>query len=198
MQPYDFAMIAVMLGTMIFGAWKGMAWQIASLASLAISYFVALRFGAQVAPMFDLKPPLNHFAAMLAIYVVTSLVIWVLFRLIADIIDRVRLKEFDRQLGAAFGLAKGVLLCVVITFFAVTLNEKSRQWVLESRSGYYIARSLHRANGVMPEQLDKVLAPYLDKLENELAPTQNAATAKDPEGPVRGTPAETPATIPGE
>ena len=35
-------------------------------------------------------------------------------------IDRVKLNEFDRQMGALVGFAKGVLLCIAITFFAVT------------------------------------------------------------------------------
>ena len=70
---------------------------------------------------------------MLVLYVVTAGAIWLLFRLVSGIIDRLKLKEFDRQLGALFGLAKGVLYCVIITFFAVTLSEPARQAVLQSR-----------------------------------------------------------------
>ena len=55
---------------------------------------------------------------MLVLYVVTSLAIWLLFRLVSGFIDRLRLKEFDRQLGGVFGAIKGGLWCVVITFFA--------------------------------------------------------------------------------
>ena len=33
-QPYDFVMLAVLVGTTLFGLWKGMAWQMASLASV--------------------------------------------------------------------------------------------------------------------------------------------------------------------
>ena len=54
----------------MFGFWKGMAWQIASLASLVVSYFAALRFSEQLAPMFGDQAPLNRFVAMLAIYIV--------------------------------------------------------------------------------------------------------------------------------
>ena len=56
--------------------------------------------------------------------------IWLVFRLVSGLIDRVRLKEFDRQMGALFGAAKGVLLCVAITFFAVTLSTQARTAVL--------------------------------------------------------------------
>ena len=38
-----------------------MAWQIASLASLVVSYFAALRFSAQLAPYFGEQAPLNRF-----------------------------------------------------------------------------------------------------------------------------------------
>ena len=133
---YDLIMVLVLVGTTIFGFWKGMAWQLASLASLIVSYFGALRFSEQLAPVIKLDPPLNRFVAMLLIYVCSSFIIWMLFRLVAGAIDKVRLESFDRQLGAMFGFAKGVLLCVVITFFAVTfLPQDQGQAIVESQSG---------------------------------------------------------------
>lgn len=170
MQPYDIAMLAVLLVTTLLGAWKGMAWQIASLASLVASYFVAARFSAPLAPMFGDKEPMNRFIAMLVLYLGTSLVIWLAFRLVASLIDRVRLKEFDRQVGGLIGATKGVLLCVVITFFAVTLSADSRQMVLDSRSGYYISVLIDRARPIMPDDLRQVLEPYLKRLDDELDP----------------------------
>jgi len=172
MQPYDIAMLAVLLVTTLLGAWKGMAWQIASLASLVASYFVAAKFSGALAPMFGDKAPMNHFIAMLVLYLGTSLVIWLIFRVVAGMIDRVRLKEFDRQLGGLIGATKGVLLCVVITFFAVTLSADSRQMVLDSRSGYYISVLIDRARPIMPDDLRQVLEPYLKRLDDELDPSQ--------------------------
>jgi membrane protein required for colicin V production len=176
MELYDILMLVVLVGTSVFGAWKGMAWQVASSASLVLSYAIALRFSAQVAPHFGQQAPLNRFIAMAVLYAATSLVIWVAFWIVAGFINRVRLREFDRQMGALFGAAKGVLVCVAITFFAVTLSTKARTAVLHSRSGYYIALLLNRADAVMPKELHDVLDPYLDKLERELDP----ATAPQP------------------
>src|SRR5204862_7823668 len=109
MQNYDLVMIAVLVGATIFGFWKGMAWQIASLASLVVSYFASLKFGEQLAPLFGQQAPLNKFVAMLAIYVGASFIIWTLFRLVSGAIDQIRMESFDKQLGAMFGFAKGVL-----------------------------------------------------------------------------------------
>jgi membrane protein required for colicin V production len=182
-ELYDICMLVVLGGATVFGAWKGMAWQVASTASLVLSYLVALRFSEQLAPRFGDQAPLNRFIAMFVLYMATSLAIWLAFRMVAGVIDRVRLREFDRQMGALFGAAKGVLLCVAITFFAVTLSAKARTAVLDSRSGYMIARLLDRADGVMPRELHDVLDPYLNKLEQQLDPDKQPQTAGTPASP---------------
>ncbi|MEX0586529.1 MAG: CvpA family protein, partial [Pirellulales bacterium] len=137
MQFYDILMVGVLAGATVFGAWKGLAWQAASIASLIVSYFAALRFRDVIAPYVHAEAPWNRFGAMLIIFVAVSLAIWLVFRYVSDAIDRVKLREFDRQLGALVGLAKGVLFCVVITFFAITLAETAREPILKSKSGYY-------------------------------------------------------------
>jgi len=94
----------VLAAATLFGFWKGMAWQLASLASLVVSYFAALRFSPVLAPMFGSQEPFNRFVAMLVVYLVVSLVIWLAFRVVGDAIDRLRLQEFDRQVVAEMGL----------------------------------------------------------------------------------------------
>ena len=168
MSTYDILMLVVLIGCVVFGAWKGMAWQLASLSSFVVSYFVALNFSGQLAPVISDQEPYNRFIAMLVLYLGTSLAIWMAFRIVARVIDRVKLKEFDRQLGALFGGCKGVLLCVVITFFAVTLTASSRGLVLNSRSGHYIALLLDRAHPLIPEGAHEILHPYFEKLEKGL------------------------------
>ena len=165
---YDLAMIAVLLITIALGAYRGLAWQLASLASIVVGYYAALRFAGDVTPLIDLEPPWNWVVAMVAVFAAGSLVVWLVFRLVSGFIDRLRLKEFDKQMGALVGAAKGILWCLVITFFAVTLNERSRGLVLESKSGWYMALLIDRADPLLPENLHAVLGPYLHQLEKEL------------------------------
>ena len=169
-QFYDVVMLAVLVLATLFGLWKGMAWQIASLASLVVSVFVAVRLSGALAPHISAQEPWNRFIAMLVLYLATSAGIWLAFRLVAGIIDRVRLKEFDHQVGALFGMAKGVLLCLVITFFAVTLSESLRQAVLKTYSGRYIAILIKRTSPIMPPEVQKVLGTYIEELDRKLDP----------------------------
>jgi membrane protein required for colicin V production len=199
-QPYDVIMLVVLVGSTLFGIWKGMAWQIASLASVLVSAAVAVHSSAAIAPYFPGQEPWNRFCAMAVLYVVVAAAIWILFRLVSNIIDRVKLKEFDRQLGATIGLAKGVLYCVVITFFAVTLSEPARQQVLASKSGDLIARGIRNANPILPEDIRTYLGKYIDELDEKLhAPPQPIPAPaeqpdKKPDTPPKEAPKESPKT----
>lgn len=169
MQAYDLIMLVVLAMATIFGAIKGFAWQVASLASIVLSYLVAVNFRFDLAKVIQAAPPWNVFLAMLVLYVATSFVIWVGFRLLSGVIDQVRLKEFDRHMGAAFGLAKGLIYCLLITMFAMTLlGPKQQEAICHSRSGFYIASALDSATGVLPRELHDVVGPYLERLDHKL------------------------------
>ncbi len=174
MQAYDLIMLIVIGMATIFGAIKGFAWQVASLASILISYLVAYRFKGQVAEMIRAAPPWNQFLAMLILYVGTSFVIWVGFRLLSGAIDQVKLKEFDRHIGAAFGLGKGFIYCLLITMFAMSLlGPKQQTAICQSRSGYYITSALDKGVGILPKEIHDVVGPYLRQLDEKLKNGQN-------------------------
>jgi membrane protein required for colicin V production len=169
METYDLIMLAVLAVATILGACKGLAWQVASVASIFASYYVAYRFRTPVAQQIRVEAPWNTFAAMLVLYLGCSLVIWLAFRLISGLLDNLKLKDFDRHAGATLGLARGVLWCVIITLFAVTLlGESSRQAIVRSRSGHYIAKLLDRSEAIMPEEIHQVLDPYVRTLDERL------------------------------
>lgn len=184
LEIYDVVMLAVLLFCTIFGAWKGMAWQVAALASLVVSAAVAVNFSAPLTPYFGEQEPWNRCVAMLVLYMVTSLGIWLLFRLVAGMIDRVRLKEFDRQVGALFGAAKGVMWCLLITFFAVTLSEPLRQRVLKSYSGVCAARLIHLGSPLLPppvhEKLGKYILEFHEKYHPETPPPESSGRSAGP------------------
>ena len=169
MQTYDILMLIILASAAIFGAIKGFAWQVASLASIVVSYFVANYFRYDVAKHINAQPPWNVFLAMLLLFFGTSLAIWLVFRMVSSSIDKIRLKEFDRQLGAGFGLVKGAAMCCVVTMFAMTLlgpNQKTA--IARSRSGQYISQALAHAGSIMPPEVKEVIGPYIANVEREL------------------------------
>ncbi len=186
MQSYDLIMLAIMAAAVLFGAWKGLAWQVASLAAIFVSYFVALEFRTPLANMIQVQPPLNQFIAMFAIYALASLAIWIGFGYVRSFIEKFYLRGFDRQAGALLGALKGGLLCIVVTLFAVTLlGETRRMEICQSKSGLLIARSINQLRGVMPKEIHPLLAPYLNKF-NDVMNQTNPDYAQQPNLPNLG------------
>ncbi|MFN9878980.1 MAG: CvpA family protein [Planctomycetota bacterium] len=179
MSFYDILMFVVFAGAILFGLWKGLAWQIASLAAIFISYVVAMQFRGQVADLIQAPAPWNMFGAMLLLYLGTSFAIWIAFGYIRRTIERFHLKEFDRQAGALLGAIKGALLCMVITMFAVTVaDERVRSAVVTSKSGNFLARSINQLSAVVPKELHEVLDPLLNQFNQKVSqpPTVPVAT----------------------
>ena len=50
MTPYDVAMVAAIVAGMVWGAWRGITWQLASILSLGLGYAVAVPMSAQLRP----------------------------------------------------------------------------------------------------------------------------------------------------
>ena len=125
-EGYDLVMLGILAAAAVLGYFKGIVWQIAWIAGIAASSFLALRFSGQLAPYVGQQAPWNRLIAMLAISVGTSLAVWLVFRVISGAINAIHLSAFDHQLGLLLGLAKGGLMCIVVTFFAVTLAPAPR------------------------------------------------------------------------
>jgi membrane protein required for colicin V production len=87
------------------------------------------------------------------------------------------LREFDSQIGALFGCFNGVVVCVLATLFSVTLlGEKTRESIVSSRSGYYIAVLLDKSHTLMPEEIHQVLHPFIEQLDGDMRDLDPSAT----------------------
>lgn len=185
MHTYDILMVIVLIGATLIGSLKGFAWQLASIASIAISYTVAYQYREPFSQNIHAEPPWDRFLAMLLLFVGTTLVIWVALRMIAETIDRMKLKEFDRQVGALFGLGKGAIYCTLLTFFALTLfGEQSQHVIMESRSGRWIVGLLDQSDAITPEELAAVVRPCLQRLEAQTHSLAGADSQLDEASPI--------------
>lgn len=166
-EGYDLVMLGILAATALLGYFKGMVWQLAWIAGIAVSSYVALRFGGQFAPFFGRQEPWNRFAAMLALYVGTSFAVWLVFRIVSGAINAIHLSAFDHQLGLLLGIAKGGLLCVVITFFTVTLAPAYRPQVVASHSGRLVADLITRADDYLPKEIHDTIDPFVKQFEQQ-------------------------------
>ena len=169
MSIYDIAMIIVFLGAIWFGYWKGLAWQIASLAAIFLSYFVAVTFPDTITPYISAEAPFNRFAAMLILFIGTSLIVWTIFASVSKSLKKAELKGFDRQAGALVGAFKGAILAMVITMFSVSLlGAKARDAIHQSKTGYYVVRGIDQFSAFAPAELAQFIHPYVEKFQQNI------------------------------
>ncbi len=170
MSIYDLVMLIIFIGAILFGLWKGLAWQVASVAAIFLSYFVSVTFRGQLATFITADEPWNQFAAMLILFLGTSLVVWSIFAMVKGRIKEMELNGFDRQAGALLGAVKGALLCMVVTMFAVTLlGDTARNAIYASRSGGYIVRGINQVSAVVPTEIHKYIDPYIAEFNSKIA-----------------------------
>jgi membrane protein required for colicin V production len=183
-EGYDLVMIGLLAAAAVLGYFKGIVWQLAWIAGIAASSWVAVRFGGPLAPFFGQQAPWNKLIAMLALYLATSLAVWLLFRVVAGFIDAIHLSAFDHQLGLLLGLAKGVLLCVVVTFFAITLAPGYRGQIVASRSGRLVAELIVRADQFLPREVIEAVDPFVRQFREQFAqPGATTVAAPDAAAP---------------
>lgn len=162
---YDLLMLGVLIFATARGAAKGIVWQLATIAALVLCFAFSESLSLAVAPLITVKPPLNRWIAMFALYLVFSFASFAAARNLREWIEKAKFVEYDRHLGGLFGLVKGGVFCLFVTFFTVTLSESARAYIFDSYSGYAAAVVLDQLHPVMPNGLHDVLEPYIHRLD---------------------------------
>ena len=189
LEGYDLVMLGILAAAALLGYFNGLVWQLAWIAGIVASSSVSFRFGAVLAPYFGHQAPWNRFAAMLAIYAGTSIAVWLVFRVVSQAINAVHLSAFDHQMGLLLGLAKGALLCVVVTFFSVTLAPAYRDQIVASKSGRLVAQLIVRADTYLPKEIHDTVDPFVKQFEKQFEqPAGMPAAASGQSATVAGQP----------
>ena len=126
----DAALLAVLLLSLVVGWVRGFAFEAMSLVGWLVAYFAAVGYWTVAAPYLPIAAPgsaLQRTAAMVVTFVVV-LVGWTLVaRLVRLVVRATPLDLLDRVCGSAFGLARGVvILLVVATLVAMTPGSRAR------------------------------------------------------------------------
>jgi membrane protein required for colicin V production len=162
---YDFAVLGVLVYCMARGASRGFIFQLATMAGIVLCLMFAETFSGIVGPHISLQPPLNEWVSMFGAYLFFSFIAFGAARMLTKGIEEAGLKEYNSHLGAIFGLAKGVVVCLVATFFLATLDA-THNVIANSKSGYYAAVTMQKIHPIMPEKLHDALNRYIHSLDN--------------------------------
>ena len=162
MTGYDAAMIGVVLLGMIWGAWRGLTWQLAGLASLVGGYLVARTASAGLADQLPGTPLVARALAMLILYLLTSGFIFFIAWTIRATLKKLKFEAYDRHLGMVFGGLEGAILGLVATLFITSLAPSTRAPIFASPVGQVVGNVMAAVGPALPVEARRVLAPFWD------------------------------------
>ena len=144
----DWIFLAILLLSMLIGAWRGLVYEVLSLANWALAFFLAQHFSPVFAawlPMTNASEAIRYGVAFVLLFVVSvfagSLLIW----LVSQLFKAAGLRPADRALGAVFGVLRGAVVLLAATVLVTMTPWKSQSWWTQSTAAVNETRRKERA-----------------------------------------------------
>lgn len=160
MATLDWVFLAVLVLSLLIGAWRGLVFEVLSVLSWLAAFVLAQWLAAPVGtrmPLGDMGEPLRYAAGFAVVFVgavfAGGLLAWGTSRLV----EAVGLRPADRALGAAFGLVRGVVLLLAFAVVANMTPLRSAQWWTESAGAGVSTVALRGLKPVLPERFGQHL-----------------------------------------
>lgn len=159
---YDALSILVILVFAWKGAARGAIWQLAVIGSIGLCILLAGHLTPQIEPHIPLEDPLRHWAAIGLVYLGLSLIVFLVARHLRNWIEKARFVEYDRHWGTILGVAKGIILMLVVTGLLAVLAPSSREMLRTSFTGQSTRVAVEYASPLLPARVADGLLQALD------------------------------------
>jgi len=158
----DWMFLAILAVSVVVGLWRGLVLEVLSLLGWVAAWFAAQWLAPDVAPHVPVGRAGSalNFALAFVLAFLAALLVWALLaRLLRLAIHATPLGAVDRVLGAAFGVARALVLMLVITT-VVMLTSLAQSHAWRSSLG---AAWLDKALGGIKPMLPPGLARHLPR-----------------------------------
>ncbi|MCL2525210.1 MAG: CvpA family protein [Betaproteobacteria bacterium] len=117
MTVFDYVTIAVIGFSLLFGLWRGVIGEMVALAAWIAGIFAAIEFGQTVGEALPVDlgdPAVRVFAGCVLVFLGVLLLMALIRLAVRHMVKALGLTVSDRLLGMVFGLARGVLVMMIL------------------------------------------------------------------------------------
>ena len=160
MHPLDWIFVAVLVFSMLVGAWRGLVYEVLSLLSWMAAFVLAQWFApdaAQWLPMAGATEMVRYAAGFVLVFVAALVAGSLLAFVIKKLVAAVGLSPLDRVLGAAFGVLRGVVVLLAVTVVVGMTPMRTAQWWQEPTGPRLATALLSGLKPVLPQEFGKYL-----------------------------------------
>jgi membrane protein required for colicin V production len=156
----DWVIVAVLAVSLLIGAWRGLVYEVLSVASWIAAFLLAQLLAPEAAawlPMEKSAEAVRYAAGFVVVFIVVLVAGALLAWLTKKLIEAVGLRPVDRTLGAAFGLVRGAVLVLALAIVVNMTPLKSGEWWTESKGAGVSLAALKGLKPVLPERFGQYL-----------------------------------------
>lgn len=160
MAALDWVFIAVLVVSLLIGAWRGLVFELLSLAGWAAAFLAARWFAGQVGawlPVGAPQAPWRPVAGFAVVFVGTVFACGLVGRMVRKLIDTVGLRPADRALGALFGALRGAALLLLVTLAIGWTHNADAPWWRQSQGAPLLEAAVAALVPALPEALGQRL-----------------------------------------
>ncbi len=160
MAPLDWILLAVLAGSMVLGAMRGLVYEVLSLAGWVAAFVAAQWLAPRAAawlPMGQASEVLRYVAGFAVVFVGVVFGCALLSWLVRKAIEAVGLRPVDRILGAAFGLLRGAVIVLAATVVALMTPLQDTVAWQQSQGAAAAASTLKHLKPILPERFGQHL-----------------------------------------
>lgn len=161
MNGVDGALLAGLLLSAVIGLWRGLVYEVLSVAVWVVAFLVAQTYAGEVGtvlPMGDAAPEVRFAAGFAAVFIATAFAGGLLAALIKRMVAAVGLRPIDRVLGGVFGLLRGAVILLALALVVGMTSLQSHtlwqtSWVAQS-----LSQGLHTLKPLLPVSVARFLS----------------------------------------
>ena len=161
MAVLDWIFLAVLLASMLIGAWRGLVFEVLSALGWLVAFMAAQWWAEDVAAWLPLggidQVAVRYAAGFVAVFVIVVFAWGLLASLAKRLMEATGLRPADRTLGALFGMVRAGVLWLVLTVVVQTTQLRDAVWWQVSSIAPWLSVALQEIRPSLPQGLEKYL-----------------------------------------
>ena len=157
----DWILLGVLFASMVVGLWRGLVYEVLSLAGWVAAFFLAQWLATDVIAWIPFvqgaAASVQYAVGYVLVFVASLFVSAFLTWLIKKAIESVGLRPVDRILGGIFGLARGVVLLLALTVMLQLMGLSKSDWWQTAKGPVWLEMTIRGLKPLMPEAIVKFL-----------------------------------------
>ena len=154
MTAFDFAVIAIILASLLLGLWRGLIYEVLSFLGWPVAYFLSKYFASSLAPMMPITQESMRTAVAYVVIFIAGLIAWsILVFVLTKLIKAIGLGGINMFFGAVFGLLRGAMIVIAVVCLAGLTKIPEQPFWQQARMSQSVEEFAVLAKAYLPDSV---------------------------------------------